>query len=425
MRSHGQLRVVVLAALVAALCVPAALMSAPAPAKPAPPPRASAPAPAEPAPALPEPAPSSLRRPGGSVEPTPQGPPQVAARAYLVENTATGEVLAARNARERVPIASITKLMTVLVTLEHAQLDDLVTVAPGAAAVGESTANLRAGERLTVRDLVQAALIQSANDAAYSLALYVGGGKLAPFVELMNAKARELGLKDTHFVRPDGLDVGGHVSSARDVTILAQAAMRIPFVRETVRKRTASIAGGRTLHTWNDLLGRFPRLLGVKTGHTTGAGWSEVAAVRGRGTTIYVTLLGSPSRAERNDDLAELLAWGLSRYRVVELISRGRDYGVVRLPFGKGMVRLVPERKLVKVVRVDRKLVERVVAPGRIELPVRAGQRLGEVRVYAGSKLLGRRALVADRSVARPGALERAGWYTGRAADKLWGWVTP
>ncbi len=378
MRSHGQLRVVVLAALVAALCVPAALMSAPAPAKPAPPPRASAPAPAEPAPALPEPAPSSLRRPGGSVEPTPQGPPQVAARAYLVENTATGEVLAARNARERVPIASITKLMTVLVTLEHAQLDDLVTVAPGAAAVGEST-----------------------------------------------AKARELGLKDTHFVRPDGLDVGGHVSSARDVTILAQAAMRIPFVRETVRKRTASIAGGRTLHTWNDLLGRFPRLLGVKTGHTTGAGWSEVAAVRGRGTTIYVTLLGSPSRAERNDDLAELLAWGLSRYRVVELISRGRDYGVVRLPFGKGMVRLVPERKLVKVVRVDRKLVERVVAPGRIELPVRAGQRLGEVRVYAGSKLLGRRALVADRSVARPGALERAGWYTGRAADKLWGWVTP
>jgi D-alanyl-D-alanine carboxypeptidase (penicillin-binding protein 5/6) len=352
-------------------------------------------------------------------------PPDVTARAYLVENAATGEVLAAHNARERVPIASITKLMTVLVALEHAQLDDVVTVAAGAAAIGESTVHLRIGEKLPLRDLVEAALIQSANDAAYSLALHVGGGKLAPFVALMNAKAVELGLKDTHFVRPDGLDVAGHVSSARDVTILAQAAMRIPFVRETVRRRTATIEGGRTLHTWNDLLGRFPRLLGVKTGHTRAAGWSEVAAARGRGTTIYVTLLGSPSRAERNSDLAELLVWGLSRYRVVDVIAHGRDYGRVRLPYGKGELRLMPERPLVKVVRVDRPLVERVVAPARVDLPVRSGQRLGEVRIYAGPKLLGRRALVADRSVERPGALERAGWYTGRAAGKVWGWVTP
>jgi serine-type D-Ala-D-Ala carboxypeptidase (penicillin-binding protein 5/6) len=352
-------------------------------------------------------------------------PPAVTGRAYLVENAVTGEVLAARNAREQVPIASITKLMTVLVALEHAQLDDVVTVAAGAARIGESTVNLRPGEKLAVRELVQAALIQSANDAAYSLALHVGGGKVAPFVALMNKKAGELGMSDTHFVRPDGLDVAGHVSSARDVTILAEAAMQIPFVRETVRKRTSTIGGGRTLHTWNDLLGRFPRLLGVKTGHTTGAGWSEVAAARGRGTTIYVTLLGSPSRAERNDDLAELLAWGLSRYRVVDLIARGRDYGKVRLPYGKGEILLVPERPLVKVVRVDLPLVERVVARSRVGLPVRRGQRLGEVRIYAGSKLLGRRALVADRSVARPGALERAGWYTGRTAGKVWGWVTP
>src|SRR2546425_380692 len=132
----------------------------------------------------------------------PAGAPSVDATAYLVENAATGEVLAAHDARERVPIASITKLMTVLVTLEHARLDDVVTVAPSAAAVGESTVRLRAGERLTVRDLVEAALIQSANDAAYSLALYVGDGKLARFVALMNRKARGLGLRGPHFVRP-------------------------------------------------------------------------------------------------------------------------------------------------------------------------------------------------------------------------------
>ncbi len=349
--------------------------------------------------------------------------PRIAGRAYLVENPATGEVLAASHARDHVPIASITKLMTVLVAVEHVELSDVVTVAPGAAAVGESTANLRAGEQLTVRDLVRAALIQSANDAAYSLALHVGHGRLGPFVALMNAKARELGLTDTHFVRPDGLDTRGHYSSARDVTTLAEAAMKIPFVRETVRERTAVIAGGRTLHTWNDLLKTFPNLLGVKTGHTTAAGWSEVAAARGRGTTIYATLLGSPSRSERNGDLAELLAWGLSRYRVVEAIAPGRDYGAATTPYGEAEVRLVPARRLVRVVRVDRPLVERVVAPAAVSLPVRRGQRLGTVSVYAGRTLLGTRALVADRTIEKPGLLGRARWYTGQAAHNAWSWL--
>ena len=148
--------------------------------------------------------------------------PQVGGRAYLVKNATTGEVLLARNADERVPMASITKLMTVLVTLEHANLDDIVTVSRGAAAVGESTISLRPGEQLTVRELIEAALIQSANDAAAALADYVGGGDRAAFVALMNAKAKELGLTHTHFANPDGLDQAGHHSSARDLTRLAQ-----------------------------------------------------------------------------------------------------------------------------------------------------------------------------------------------------------
>ncbi len=346
------------------------------------------------------------------------------ARAYLVTNAATGEVLAASHASERLPIASITKLMTVLVTLDHARLSDVVTVRPGAAVVGESTIDLRTGERLTVGDLIKAALIQSANDSAYALALQVGGGSVPRFVALMNAKARELGLTDTHFVRPDGLDVPGHVSSARDVTRLAWLAMRIPFVRSVVRERTDTIAGGRTLHTWNDLLSTFPRLLGVKTGHTSGAGWSQVAAVRGRGTTIYATLLGSPTRSQRNDDLAALLAWGLSRYTVVAAVSTGRVYGVARTPYGRGEVRLVAARPLLKVVRVDRPLTERVVAAVSVSLPVRKGQRLGEVRIFAGGRLLGARPLVADRTVSRPGVAGRVGWYAKRTGSNIWGWVT-
>src|SRR5262249_25002463 len=160
-------------------------------------------------------------------------------RAWLVENGTTGEVVLRHDDRERVPIASITKLMTVLLTVEHTRPSDVVTVAPQAAVVGGSTANLRPDERLTVRELLEAALIQSANGAADALAYYVGHGSLPRFVAMMNAKARELGLDDSHFVRPDGLDAPGHVSSARDVTQLARIAMQKPLIRQIVRERSA------------------------------------------------------------------------------------------------------------------------------------------------------------------------------------------
>jgi D-alanyl-D-alanine carboxypeptidase (penicillin-binding protein 5/6) len=274
-----------------------------------------------------------------------------------------------------------------------------------------------------VRDLVRAALIQSANDAANALADYVGKGDTDRFVGLMNAKARELGLRETHFVRPDGLDVAGHVSSARDVTRLARILMHDPFVRGVVRERTATISGGRTLHTWNDLLGEFPGLLGVKTGHTEDAGWCEVAAARGPGVTIYAAVLGSPTRSSRNSDLAELLRYGLSRYRVVPVIPE-RPYAWVETGYGKRRLELVPARPLSHSVRVDVPLVERVVAPGTVDLPIHRGQRLGEVRVYDRGRLLGSRPLVAARAVSRPGLVSRVGWYAGRTAHHIRGWLT-
>ena len=171
-------------------------------------------------------------------------PPSVDAEAYLVQNAATGEVLASHDERERLPIASITKLMTALVALERASLDDVVTVSKRTAAIGESTIHLRPGERVTLGDLIRAALIQSANDAANAIAAFVGRGSVTRFVALMNARAAQLGLTDTHFVNPDGLDAPGHVSSARDVTKLARVAMNKPFIRETVRLVDAAAAGG-------------------------------------------------------------------------------------------------------------------------------------------------------------------------------------
>jgi D-alanyl-D-alanine carboxypeptidase (penicillin-binding protein 5/6) len=352
------------------------------------------------------------------------GAPPVTARAYFVVNPATGEILAQRRAWSRVPIASITKLMTVLVALDHANWRDVVRVQQQAAAVGESTINLRAGERITVGDLVKGALIQSANDAADALADYVGHGNQAAFVQMMNAKAAELGLARTHFARPDGLDARAHYSTALDVTRLAEIAMRDPRIRAVVRERTASISGGRRLHTWNDLLGVFNGVYGVKTGHTSAAGWCQVAAVRRNGATLYTTVLGSPTRSQRNADLAALLRWAVGRYRQAWVVQPRHVYLNASVGYGKKAVALVAARGASGAVRIDRPLVERVVAPVALQLPVAKGQRFGEVRVYSGKRLVARRALVAERSVARPGLGGRVGFYVSSTFHHVGSWFS-
>ena len=351
-------------------------------------------------------------------------PPQVAGRVWLVENGASGEVLVAHNARQRVPIASITKLMTVLLTLEHARLNDVVTVSPLAASVGESSANLRAGERLTVRELLEAALIQSANDAADALADYVGHGNRARFIAMMNARARQLGLRDTHYVRPDGLDAPGHYSSAHDVTLLARVLMHRPIVRQIVRMRGAVIAGGQPLHTWNDLLYSYPGIYGVKTGHTSEAGWSEIAAARREGVSIYATLIGSPDRGRRNADLTRLLDWGFSQYVRAEPVVKNRAYAEAKLAYGRHALALVAAASLAAPFRAGEPVVRRIVFPDVVSLPVSRGQSLGQVRIYQRGRLVGTVPLVASRSVKRPGMAGRVGWYTRRTLHHMAGWFS-
>ena len=343
------------------------------------------------------------------------------ARAYEVVNASTGEVLAARNAHERLPIASLTKLMTVIVALRHLDVDATVTVPKDAVRVGGSRIPLRPGQRITVEDLLKGALIQSANDAADTLAAGASGGDIPLFVSWMNDTAQRLGLADTHFVRPDGLDAPGHVSSAHDVMVLAQIAMHSPVVRELVRKRSDTIESGHVaVHTWNDLLGVFPGLVGVKTGHTDKAGWCEVAAARRQGYTIYAVILGSPSRGQRNADLRRLLAWGVSQYRTLRLVDR-TAYAHARLGYGLPAVALVATRPLTQVVRTGRAVVQRIVAPSAIRLPVARGQLLGTIEVRVGGHVVGVRPLVAARSVRRPGLGGRLRWYATRTVHDFLG----
>jgi serine-type D-Ala-D-Ala carboxypeptidase (penicillin-binding protein 5/6) len=358
-----------------------------------------------------------LATPAGAVA---QEPPSFRGRAAIVADGSTGEILFEENADRRVAIASITKLMTALVTLEEARPKERVTVQGRAPSIGESTIHLRVGERISVRDLLAAALVQSANDAAFALAAHVGDGKVRTFVRLMNERAAELGLDDTHFVRPDGLDAPGHYSTARDVLDLAREAMEQPIIRRLVRMRGGRIAGNRSLYAWNDLLrtGSFPGIVGVKTGHTDAAGWSQVAAAERDGVTIYAVLLGSPTRARRNRDLAELLDWGFGHYARVPLVRGGRVYATAAMPFSDERLPLVAESPAGAVVRLGRPLVERVVAPAVVDLPVEEGEKVGEIVILEGPRVVSRRALVAAHAADDASVGDQAGWYAGRALDE-------
>jgi D-alanyl-D-alanine carboxypeptidase (penicillin-binding protein 5/6) len=349
--------------------------------------------------------------------------PRIAAASwYLVGED--GVVLARGDAARARAIASITKLMTAVVVLEHARLDDVVSVSPLAASIGESTVYLRGGEELTVAELLRATLVPSANDAAEALALHVGGGSADRFVDLMNAKAAELGLRDTHFENPHGLDQRGHVSSARDVTALLRYALGVSFIRDALQRSSVVLPGGPAFPTTDDLLQSWAPLVGGKTGHTQDAGWSETAAASRGGVTVYGAVLGSDTRSSRNDALQELLSFGLDQYRRVQVVDGARSYARAKTGYGQPAVELVAPRTLVRAVRLGAPLVERVVAPSALALPVAKGERLGRVEVYDGNRLVASSNLVAADAVADAGLWAKAKWHATQTARNLLELVT-
>ncbi len=345
-------------------------------------------------------------------------PPRVAAQAFFVQSGVDGTVLAQHHAAEPRAIASITKLMTVLVALQQLKLGDVVTVPSLATRVGEASVPLRAGETLSVEELVEAALIPSANDAATTLAYAAGGGSVSRFVGWMNVEARRLGLRETHFVTPHGLDRPGHVSSARDVVTLLGVALENPAIRRIAATERVEI-DGRDLETTDDLLARFPALVAGKTGHTGDAGWSEVAEARRGGVSVYASVLGDPSREQRNDDLQALLTWALGRYRRGLAIDDTRVYAVAKTAYGRPLVRLVAKRSVFREQLIGRPLLEQVVAPTEVALPVVRGARLGEVRIFERGRLVALSPLVSADSIRKPGVSGRARWYATRTLHRL------
>lgn len=318
-----------------------------------------------------------------------------------------GDVLAASRANERLPMASTTKIMTALLVLESGRLDERAVV-PSSAAVGGTSGGLVAGESLSVRDLLTALLIGSGNDAAITLAEHLAGSQDA-FVAQMNARASELGLRNTRFANPHGLDAPGHYSTTRDLVRLGRIAMRRPLFRDLVAQQTAVIPGPngsgiRTLESKNDLLEIEPTADGIKTGFTSGAGRAIVARATRPGVgSIYLGLIGSPSEDQRVRDADRLLDWAFAQYGRARLLVRADVVARAHVSGRPGeTVGLTPARPLGAALRLGVTPTEIVRAPARIAGPLPAGSEVGEIELRQGDRLVGRRALVTDRDIPGP-----------------------
>jgi len=344
--------------------------------------------------------------PAGAAAPA----PEVSAPSAIVVEASTGDVAYRLNAGRRRPIASTTKLMTALLTLRRARLEETFVAPPYSPAPAESRINLRTGESLTVRDLLRALLLASANDAAVTLAQGVAG-TTEDFVGAMNREARRLGLRDTSYSNPIGLDDPANYSTARDLAALTLVLRRSAFARRTTDLERATLRSGarvRQIVNRNELVGEEAWVDGVKTGFTSSAGYVLVgSATRGRVTVVSV-VLGEASKAARNRDSLSLLRYGLSAYRSVAPVRRGQVLArpAVRLQ-GSLTVPVAAARSSSHVVRRGRRVTVRERLPSVLEGPLPAGRRVGTALVRSGRRVIDRVPLVTGAAVPAPSSSER------------------
>jgi D-alanyl-D-alanine carboxypeptidase (penicillin-binding protein 5/6) len=355
--------------------------------------------------------------------------PRVSAPSALVMDASTGKIVWSRASDKRRSIASTTKLMTALLTLEREKLASEIPAARYRASAIESKIDLAPGERLTVADLMRALLLESANDAAVTLAEGVSGSR-GRFVRAMNRRAAQLGLDRTHYANPIGLDEQGNYSSARDLARLAAHLERNAFFRRTVNRTSATLKSGarvRTVENRNQLVARAQWIDGVKTGHTQQAGYVLVGAAHGtgskRGVRLISVVLGTGSEAARDQDTLALMQWAMRKFWRVTAVRRNESMGVsVPIRYRRGAeVDLVAGRTLrLTLPRGKRPRTRLVGVPAEVVGPLRKGQPVAKIEVLVDGRRVRTVPLVTGARVPEAGlAQQTKDWFTRPVALAL------
>jgi serine-type D-Ala-D-Ala carboxypeptidase (penicillin-binding protein 5/6) len=371
--------------------------------------------------------------PDGSLSPFPQAlatpsdaalPPAVSAPTAILADLDTGQVLFAKEADTKRPIASLTKIMTGLLVLERSQPSDVVTVGEDASIPeddrpGISALGLEVGEQISVENLLYALLLQSANDAAVALADHVAGSE-PRFVRDMNARAAALGMRRTRFRSPNGLDDRGY-STARDLMTLTRAAMAIPAFGTIVATQFHTIPGpngiDRHIQNRDVLLWLYEGATGVKTGYTSRAGYCVVATAERDGRRLVAVALGAPGDAF--SDVATLLDHGFAAFTEHSFVTAGEPNGVVTLPGGSVPVEVGADLSALVPIVALAGVRKQVVVDPSAAYPPAPGERVAWLKITLPGLTVGRVPLVVS-SVPPPPPIDDRPWWE-RAAGAVVG----
>lgn len=333
------------------------------------------------------------------------------AKSAILMEEATGNILYESNPDERLPIASVTKVMTMLLIMEAVDsgkisLDDMVTVSENAMSYGGSTMFLETGEQLTVNDMLKGIAVASANDGCVAMAEHLAGSESA-FVDMMNEKAKELGMENTHFMNTNGLDEDDHYSSARDVAIMSRELMK----HETIFNYTSiwmdTLRGGKfQLANTNKLIRFYDGANGLKTGSTSKALCCLSAAAKRNDMQLIAVVLGAPTSAERFASAKSLLDYGFANYAVNTQITAGDE--VQKIAVEKGVDKEVDVvagdscSTLVKKGQEDN-ITKEIKIDETITAPIEAGQKIGTMTISRDGEV------IADIDLNASSAVEKKG----------------
>lgn len=319
----------------------------------------------------------------------------VSAQKAIVMDGITGRVLFEKHADEQSLIASTTKIMTALVVCEQCNVLDRMRIPKEAVGIEGSSMYLQEGEVLTLQELLYGLMLHSGNDAAVALAIYCGG-TVEGFAELMNDKARQLGLQNTHFMNPNGLDCPGHYSTARDLAILAAYAMDNPIFARTVSTKTVTV-GNRSLHNHNKLLWQVEGADGVKTGYTKAAGRILVSSAVRQGRRLICVTIHDPNDWQ---DHSALLEDGFSRFTIRDIVKEGQVLGAAEVEGGQASsVQLLAAENFSFAMTEHEEATVALSGPGFIYAPVSQGQAAGYAYICIEDEIVGKIPLVYGQTV--------------------------
>lgn len=342
---------------------------------------------------------------GGSAAPSAQASgPEIEAESWALMDAESGKYLEGENQDEQLPLGSVTKIMSALVVLDEGiDLEEEVVISSEAESfVGNTYSNvgLISGERVTVGDLLVASMVASGTEAVYALAEYAGDGSVENFVGMMNDKASELGLENTNFETPAGLDTAGNYSSGRDVAILSQAALQYPLFAEIVAQQEATISTQNReieIFNTNQLLTTYPPTTGIKTGTTPQGGASLASSAEANGESFVGVILGAEDSEERFRASQEILEYAFGRYEQRALVSPEEIYGEVAPPYRPDeSVDLAATEEVMGLVDADSEVQPEVTTREELPPSAEAGDELGEVEVFVDGESVGTSPLVAQ-----------------------------